>query len=369
MSDLNSLATILINVEKLIKTRKWDIALTILNKLCIENPKQAEIPAEIGIFFQSRNMPLKAEMFYLESLKINNSQATLYYNLGIIYQSLERTDEAVNAYRSAININSNYARAYANLAYLYHQIGDTGNCIETFKSALKEDPDNPQIKHMMLSCGIGETPDTADKNYIRNTFDEYADRYDDHLISKLKSQTPKLTYEATIEHITRNNDNKTILDLGCGTGLCGELFGNDKFTLTGVDLSEKMIAEARKKKIYKELYVSEINEYINNCMSQYDAVIASDVFVYIGKLDDIISNIKKIMKDNSIFTFTIETLDENNDDYILETTGRYKHNPSYIDRLINNCNFKTLLSEERTIRQQHGKHVTGHIYTIQKLAG
>ena len=38
-----------------------------------------------------------------------------------------------------------------------------------------------------------------------------------------------------------------ILDLGCGTGLCGPLFKPMASTLIGIDLSEKMIAQAAQK--------------------------------------------------------------------------------------------------------------------------
>lgn len=43
-----------------------------------------------------------------------------------------------------------------------------------------------------------------------------------------------------------NQDQQTILDIGCGTGhYCGK-FGSEGFTITGIDLNEEMIMFARK---------------------------------------------------------------------------------------------------------------------------
>ena len=81
--------------------------------------------------------------------------------------------------------------------------------------------------------------------------------------------------------------NKTldILDLGCGTGGAGAWLKDYARSITGVDLSENMIALARKKLLYQDLHVQSLNEYLQTSTKTFDLVVASDVLSYIGELE------------------------------------------------------------------------------------
>ena len=80
--------------------------------------------------------------------------------------------------------------------------------------------------------------------------------------------------------------NKTldILDIGCGTGGAGAWLKDYARSLTGIDLSENMIAVARKKMLYQDLYVQPFNEYLQTSKKTFDLVVASDVLSYVGEL-------------------------------------------------------------------------------------
>ena len=90
--------------------------------------------------------------------------------------------------------------------------------------------------------------------------------------------------------ITR--DNKfgslgSIMDLGCGTGLLGMEINQFCDYLEGIDLSEKMLAEAKKKNIYNKLIKQDILTHLENATLNFDYFIATDVFTYIGDLSNI----------------------------------------------------------------------------------
>lgn len=367
MTSSQILDKILIQVEKLISTNNWNLGLDLLNKYCQQNPHNAVIPAEIGVFFQARNMPVKAEMFYLQSLKLDNKQAVTHYNLGLIYQMLNRTDDAINSYMKAISSDPNYARAYANIGYIYSETKQRNKAYEYFQTAIRIEPENAQLKHMIASAGFSETPTTADKEYVRNTFDGYADYYDEHLLNKLKTKTPALVHQSIKNQLDDyNTSKKDILDLGCGTGLCGELFKGIANRLVGVDLSEKMIQQARKKNIYTELHIKDIFEHTETYNNDFDLILASDVFVYLGDLQNIISAAYKAMRFNGIISFTIEEMNNAERDYSLEQTGRYKHNDTYIRTIMDNNKFTLLSARTDTIRTQADQEVRGYVYAYRK---
>lgn len=77
--------------------------------------------------------------------------------------------------------------------------------------------------------------------------------------------------------------NLKLLDLGCGTGLVGEIlkekYGFDN--LVGLDVSEDMLEKAKEKGIYKKLicsYVTNVNERVADIENtEFDGVLASAV--------------------------------------------------------------------------------------------
>ena len=70
------------------------------------------------------------------------------------------------------------------------------------------------------------------------------------------------------------------LDLGCGTGLAGKFFRCACTKLTGVDLSEKMIARAADKNIYDALIADDVIRFLEQEKEQYDLLIAADLQLY-----------------------------------------------------------------------------------------
>lgn len=366
MNKNQNINQILNTVGDLLKKGNKKLAVQFLSDYCRTQPENADAAREVGLFLQQNNMPIKAEMFYRNSLSINNNQASVYFNLGVIYQNMNKTSEAIQAYQQATKISPDYSKAFANLGYLYNETGETDKCREACLAAQTLEPDNPQIKHMIAALGIEPLPETADQQYIKDLYKDYADHYDEHLSVTLKSRVPELIHSATLKYLKNQSPDNALLDLGCGTGICGNLFKHDTEKMAGVDLSQEMIEEAKKKHIYSELYVSDITEHLNVNSEQFDTVISSDVLIYIGKLQAIFEGVYKALKNDGLFTFSVESSIDSNDDFILDATGRYKHNSQYISRIASENNLTILSSDEMPLRQQNKQDVIGRIYVLRK---
>ncbi|VAW66473.1 hypothetical protein MNBD_GAMMA09-2650 [hydrothermal vent metagenome] len=370
MKPAKNLNHILKNATQILRTGNKKQAIQYLLNYCNTEPENADIPREIGVFFQHNNMPFKAEMFYRNSLSIDNNQASVYFNLGVIYQNMNQPDQAIQAYLQATQISPDYARAFANLGYLYHETGHTNKCREACLTAQNLEPDNPQIKHMIAALGIEPLPETADQQYIKNLYKDYAGHYDTHLSVTLKSKVPELIYTTTLKYLKKQSSDNVLLDLGCGTGICGHLFTQYAESMTGVDLSEEMTEEARKKNIYKQLFVSDIAEYLNKNnhrhSEKFDIIISSDVLIYIGNLQAIFDGAYKALNTDGLFSFSIESSFDSDNNFILDATGRYKHNPQYISHIAELSHFHILSSDETELRQQNKQAVIGRIYVLAK---
>src|SRR5205823_1798095 len=110
-------------------------------------------------------------------------------------------------------------------------------------------------------------------------FDGYAEKFDEHLTGQLRYRCPELLHEA----VARLNPGAglNVLDLGCGTGLCGPLFRPLAATLTGVDLSPGMIDKARRRGVYDRLDLEDLVTALRRAPGAVDLLLAADVLVYV----------------------------------------------------------------------------------------
>ena len=99
-----------------------------------------------------------------------------------------------------------------------------------------------------------------------------------------------------------------MLDLGCGTGLAGAAFRPHVDWLVGVDLSPKMIEEARRKGLYDKLVVGDIAQFLGEQRAaSAHLVIAADVFAYVADVGAVCAAVARVLAPGGLFGFTVET--------------------------------------------------------------
>lgn len=93
----------------------------------------------------------------------------------------------------------------------------------------------------------------------------------------------------------------TILDLGCGDGLLmGFLSKGEKWQITGIDIYQRAVANARKSNIYVKVIKGDLLKTIrnNNLKSKYDVVFLSQVIEHITRNEGekILDEIEKLSR-------------------------------------------------------------------------
>jgi predicted TPR repeat methyltransferase len=228
----------------------------------------------------------------------------------------------------------------------------------------QKQPDDQEVQHILAAITGSNTPERAPKPYLQNLFDQYARYYDQHLVSQLQYAVP----ERLCECVTTENDHQTdlkALDLGCGTGLCGEQFRSYCDTLVGVDISSQMIAIATEKKLYDKLITADIYDALSD-LTDFDLILAADVFSYIGELTSILSRCQQSLRPGGLVAFSLERLDHNTDCYKLQHNIRYAHQKNYIIKSLQDCHFTPLQIKTARLRKQYKQDVTGFIVLAQK---
>jgi predicted TPR repeat methyltransferase len=217
------------------------------------------------------------------------------------------------------------------------------------------------IAYHLGSLGAEEARVAAPKQVVAEGFDQYADRYDQHVLGALKYQTHKLLSDATMRFVaSRNLD---ILDLGCGTGLFGARLHPLARRLIGVDISSNMLKVAQQRQIYDNLVCSELIEFLQAQTETFDLVGAADVFVYIGDLSGVFRGVRGALRDGGIFCFSVEISE--GQDFALKANLKYAHSDAYLRRLAKDHGFVVEMIESQVIRQDGGIDVVGYLAILR----
>jgi ubiquinone/menaquinone biosynthesis C-methylase UbiE len=101
---------------------------------------------------------------------------------------------------------------------------------------------------------------------------------------------------------------KKVLDLGCGFGWhCCYAAEHGAETVTGVDISEKMLEIAREKTTYKNItYINNSIENISFHSNYFDIILSSLAFHYVAPFDEVVGKIYTWLNNNGIFVFSVE---------------------------------------------------------------
>ncbi len=233
------------------------------------------------------------------------------------------------------------------------------------KKYLELDPeDHMGAKIKLALMGRIEAETAITETYVQTLFDQYAPRFDEVLVEKLNYHTPEHLAEMIL-NVAKDNHFDMALDLGCGTGLSiAPLRGNIK-TAVGVDISSGMIEQAREKNLYDGLHVLSLEHYLaEHQYLNYDLVISSDVFIYLGDLAPVFEKIAGILRPGGLLAFSVQKSDT--EPFILGQDHRFSHGFDYVRTSIAAAGLKILSHEERILREDAGADVHGYLFVCGK---
>ena len=301
---------------------------------------------------------------FRHAIRISPNYALAYFNLGELLHAGGSLDKAIAAIRHAILLDPGLAAAHSSLATLLMEKGDVDESRILFKQAIKLDPNDAVAKHM-LAAQEGQTTRSAPPGYVVGLFDGCAEYFDRQLVDGLGYRAPQDLYDAVAEHIETGRTELDIVDLGCGTGLCGPLFSGVARTLTGIDLSPRMLEQARERNVYDTLVQGDITDVLLSSATTYDLVLAADVFIYVGALEKLFDAVASVLKPGGLLAFSLEAEDDC-DGFVLRPTGRYAHSMDYIRRLAEATGLREVHLVESALRMDKGQSIDGYIVVLGK---
>lgn len=236
---------------------------------------------------------------------------------------------------------------------LLKDLGRTDEARAAFRKAIERGGD-PELNGYYLAGLAGQgAPARPPRAYVQGLFDSYAGDFEEHLTHVLRYDAP-----AVLAQRLSGRRFAHALDLGCGTGLCGLQLRPLADRLTGVDLSANMVAQARQRGVYDELAQADALEFLRANPGSFDAVVAADVFVYVGALEAVFEAASQALRPGGVFAFTVELL-EGPMPWTLRPSLRYAHSAGYIRTLTERNGFEFLDTATRPIREDQRTPIAG----------
>ena len=234
---------------------------------------------------------------------------------------------------------------------------------------LARDEESPEVQH--LSAAIhGKNPPKPPVGYVEELFDDYAERFESHLIERLQYQVPRLIESVVYNRFTTEDLADSIWDLGCGTGLLGTQLRSVSNRLVGVDLSGNMLQRAMEKNCYDTLVHDDIITFLASHTETIfpDLIIVADTLVYLGDLRPFFTAVSLCMQSGTQLICTLEQLTETNDEgFQLMPTGRYSHSIEWIEWLLPQYGLSLEKRGEVVLRQGGGAWVHGWLLVIEVI--
>ncbi len=268
---------------------------------------------------------------------------------------------AADLLSQALELTPGYASAWFALGEIREKLGDRDGAIAAFGKARAADSEDRHgaLLHL-IRLGAGAAADMPPA-YVRTLFDHYAPAFDKALTEGLGYRAPALLMDAVgaaCREAGRAVHFGAMLDLGCGTGLAGAAFRQRADRLVGVDLSPRMVDQARAKNLYDRLDVGDVVPFLADeraAGAVYDLIIAADVFVYFPDLAPVAAAAASVLAAGGLFAFTVEAHDGVG--VILGEALRYAHGAEHLRVAIDRAGLKLVGLDAAATRTEKGQPV------------
>ncbi|MBL8628799.1 MAG: methyltransferase domain-containing protein [Rhodospirillaceae bacterium] len=292
-----------------------------------------------------------------------NALADKRFELAQMFIERRDLEAAADLMRQALDLAPDWAECQFTLAETLMLMGQNAPAVEIFRTYLKRDPTDSMGAHAKLVI-LGAASATAElpAAYVERLFDQYAPRFEKSLVEGLKYSAPEHIRAALGQRYPERRF-AAALDLGCGTGLMGVAIRPMADRLEGVDLSDGMLAQAKRKNVYDTLAHLDMSAALSGKAAVYDLILAADVFVYAGDLAGVTNYAHAALTSNGVVAFTVQALPDG--DYQLGHDQRFSHSESYIRRVLSA--FASVSVTPGTFRRDRDKDVPGLLVLAEKL--
>lgn len=335
-------------------------AIDYFTKALLRDEHHLEARNNLAATFMYYDRYENALRYYLGLIQEDPDNYEYLYNTAVAQMALGHLREAQRYFEKLLSQHPHDFSALSNLAAIQMRLDHRSEAITLLRQALQVKPEDA-VSQFMLQALVGQQAEPRGcPEYVQNLFNNYALYYEPHLQETLKYTLPQQIHQLLQSiQLPQKTD---VLDLGCGTGLTGMVLRDYSAHLFGVDIAEKMIAKARAKGIYDQLFTSELLTFLQTDPHHYNLIVAADVLPYLGELTALFQAITKRLTPNGFFIFTCEIC--TTESWRLQTNIRFCHHPDYILQLCQQNQLTIQLQQPIIARQQAHQDVPVQLFVV-----
>ena len=370
IEDPNEAAQAWFNLGVVSESNDIDFAINAYQKALDLSPKYETPVANLAILLTRSGKFAEAIKFLEPRVEARVDwprTAVLMASASRLNNQLENAIEILKSVVDGSGEHSDSEIAWEMLIRCLIEQGDHEAALTKCQAWLKADRSSAIAAHMLAAIQGDNAPDRASAEYVARTFDGFADSFDS-VLKNLEYRAPQLVGHLVGETLGAPVADRVILDAGCGTGLAGPFLKPFAKTLTGVDLSSKMIQQAMERKCYDSLQVADLLDYLKAAENQqrFDLIAAADTFNYFGDLSVLLPTCFAALKTDGWLVFTLEFGETYGETYRLEVHGRYTHPPGYLMEKLGECGIEGGEMHRAVLRKENGVDVNGLLVAVQK---
>lgn len=338
---------------------QWDEAIAALEQATAAAPHDAEAWICLGLCHETRGNWQSAVDALERGLELDPGRASAWLVCGQVRLRLAQAALALRDFERALAADPKFAAAWTARGTLLRELHRLDEAAECFEKARALGADAELHDYFLASVRAAPAPAAPPRKYVEALFDDYAAEYEAHLLDQLRYEA----HESLIRPLLNSGRRfRAVLDLGCGTGLCGALIHPLADLIDGVDVSAAMLEEARRLGLYRHLVHDDLVRFLDTAELRADLVLAADVFIYVGELASVFRSVRRILKPEGRFAFTAELAPDRQDLQLLPSL-RYAHSEAYIRGLAQTHGFRVRDLFTGSLRRDQGRSVQGlYIY-------
>lgn len=344
----------------LLESQRYDDAVDAYKQAADYAPGNVLIFSNLGVLHTRRNSFEAAEACYKHALSLAPNAEPVLHNYARMLQNQGRYEEATAYNIKSLDINPDDPKARRMLSMSQALLGDMEAARAVLHEWLARDPGNAQATHLLAAAGGLDAPARASNDFIAAEFDGFSNSFDSKL-ERLGYRAPQLVVDALTRAMAPATSTGTILDAGCGTGLCGPYLRPLAKWLDGVDLSAGMLAKARGRGGYDSLAQAELTEYLAQNTTRWDAVVSADTLCYFGDLSPVLEAARRALNPRGLLAFSVEALADEDAEYRLHYHGRYAHSRTYVERCLRAAGLVPVTIDAAVLRLEVQRPVQGWI--------
>jgi predicted TPR repeat methyltransferase len=252
-------------------------------------------------------------------------------NHATVLLELKRLDEALAGFDRVVALDPENAVGWNNRANALVGLGRLEEAAQCYDRvlAIRPDLETARSNRFLVLLQLKKVSRIADFA-LRDMFDDVATRFDQLMVDELDYRGHLHLRTLADSRLPPLKAPLRILDLGCGTGLVGNAFKDIAAggRLDGIDLAPRMIEVARKRGIYDDLLLGDLETVLAAPGPSYDLIVSADTMVYLGDLAPTFRGVLNRLVAGGYYLFACEAKDGTG--WEQTDVSRFRHSEAYL---------------------------------------